>query len=329
MLRRTLSLIFNSLGVLLFLFHLPLSAQASRGIDLRKLLLSNPGVLKMQLQAMLSRRCAAYTREPIQCREATQEAVSLLDIHPILLYDNGKAENYIVNFKSNLDTFPSTDVMLFLTELESKLTELNQEIKFYGFVAPEIIQPVDLGKIANKYFKSPQKAWKVLATLFQDIEPSLTQIHYLNRKIGKTGELKKLYSVIHLLTHTQYIKDHKPFQLMGYPLPNTKIYHALVPAYISSELQAKGYSNKVSFAIPYFLNYIYEIAEIEGTFKAYFVEPSRIENYSAIQDIHAAEVGALAGLGLLDLVESEANVRQVMRLSPMSYLYQLIRLRIK
>lgn len=329
MILRALNFLNKSFGALLLSLFITMAANASTKIDLKKLLLSNPTLLKIQLNSMLSRRCAVYTQEPSACRAAAKEAIELLDIHPILLSANGKTEKYIFNFKKNLDSFPTPEVMIFLDLLETKLLRLQEEIKFYGFIDPSLVSPLDIGSLAMNHFRNSELAWKVLATLFQDIDPSVTQIRYLDSKLGKSAELVKLYSVIKLISRITYTGKLKPIKLLGHSIPNVKIYHTLVPAYLSSQLKAKGYSKRVSFAVPFFLNYIYEIAEIQSTSKAYFLEPKTIEKRGAIEDIYSGELGALVGLGLVEQVQSEKEIQQKLKSSPMLYLTDLIRVRIQ
>jgi hypothetical protein len=325
----TLHFRWNGIKVLFCcLLFAPTTLWAQNHFDVKKFLLENPQILKVQLHSLFFRRCSVYTRETLDCYKAAQETVALLDIYPIQIQSQTGPINYIVNFKKNLDEIISSQTLEFLNQLEKDLTQLSDEIDTYSFIAPHMIKPVDLGELASHYFSTRKQAIKVLATLFQDIDPSNTQIRYLSSQIGQTSNLKKVFSVIKLMSHIPNVGSHYPLKIFGYSFPNNKIYHVLVPAYLSQELLEKGHSQRVSFAVPFFLNYIYEAAEVNSPLQVYFVEPSSISNENAAQDIEAGELGAFIGIGRPDLKASSETIRTKLKESPISYLAELIRVRI-
>jgi len=313
-----------------FLIALLTGSQVLAESKIKKFLLANPSVLNFQLRDTLSRRCSVYSREPEQCQRAAAEAVRILDIAPILVTNEGaQDEKYIVSFKKQLDDFLDPMIQKFLKDLEKKLDQLENETTVYQFVAPHLIKPLDIGTLALQHFVSKRRAYEVLAVYLQDIAPGSTQVRYLDSKHGQSSEVMRLFKIISQISRLPISKNQGILRIHGQRFMNNKVYHQLVPAYLSSELKMKGLSNRSSFSTAYFLNYIYEITEVTSTLSAFLREPHSIGSDEAFNDIYSGEVGALMGIDQPPSLDQYPQSRERMKSSPMLYIAQLIRSRVQ
>jgi len=293
----------------------------------RSYLLAHPDFMEDQLNSMLTRRCTAYTSEVRnECSKAGDDVIEALEIQPITLEDpktHDKAQ-YVVTLTTQLKALHQDPrAIAFLQELDAELGPVEQSIRMYKFIAPQNIKPLDLGDVAFKFFGSRNEALRALAVLFQDLPQSEIQVHYLYQLYGADPFVTLLHRLVGRIAGLEVSNKKTALTLFGNAVYNTRIYHALVPAYLASKLKAKGHGDEVSFITAFLFNYVYEAGEAAGNFRSYFLEPKSLNDVDSQNDIRSGELGALLGIGRKGLILSENEARTLLTQSPKNYLRRL------
>jgi hypothetical protein len=149
------------------------------------------------------------------------------------------------------------------------------------------------------------------------------QVHYLYNKFGADEFTTKLHTIIGKLNGLNISPQRYALDMYGKTFYNDRIYHLLVPSYASALLKEKGYSNEISFLIPFLFNYIYEIGELENPFQALFMEPAAISHGDDQNDIMSAQVGCMMGVEHFNLRTSDSESRYLLSLSPKKYIREM------
>ena len=291
----------------------------------RAFLLANPDILKQQLSFILKSRCSTYVND-VQCGNAAKQLVEDLHIESLELEEptTGKKLAYIITLTDELrEIYKDPRLNFFLQDLETQLTQMHESINSYQFIAPKLIKPFDLGYFTMKHFGNFEMSLKVLATLLQDIPQSVIQVKYLYDTYGDTPTVRQLYKILQQIAELQNIRTKVPLLLFKQPFYGSKIYHALVPAYLANRLHARGYSAQTAFFNSFAFNYVYEAGEAYGNFKTYFTEPKSLPRTDTQDDIRAGEFGALLGVGHSEKFMPEEKARDLLTKSPQTFLSTL------
>ena len=294
----------------------------------RAFLLSHPEFMKISLSETLTRRCWMYAENArLQCRNGAHQFIQNLQIQPLTLEapDHQKS-SYIVTFANDLIRLhqdPRTQ--MFLDDFNQSLDTLEETIKIYQFIAPQNIKALELGNLALKYFVSVPETFKVLAVLFQDLPPSEIQTHSWLQKFGDDALVRLLHKTLARLAALTLPNGSVPLTIFGQGFYNSKIYHQLVAAYLSSELMRNGYHYEIAFMMPFLFNYLYEAGEATSPWKTYFMEPSSLPDPKTQDDILAGQVGSLMGIHRLSHLICETKARSLLTQSPASFLRTAVR----